>query len=38
MATSLTRLLARNDHSGLVGTNTVSVGASDEFICAIWSS
>jgi hypothetical protein len=34
----LTRLEARKEYSGLVGTNTVSTEARLEFICAIWSS
>jgi hypothetical protein len=34
----LTKEEARNDHSGLVGTKTVSTSVSEAFICAIWSS
>src|SRR4029077_11165245 len=38
-ATSLTRLEARKEYSGAVGTNTVSTSsASEAFICAICSS
>jgi hypothetical protein len=34
----LTRLEARKEYVGLVGTNTVSTGARLLFICAICSS